>query len=151
MARRHWEARGPGAAIAWLAAWRARPWVELHVDIRNLSEFNAAGFIRGYHRLADLMALRPDLAGVYGASWLYQPELSDVSPNLAFPRETAEAGGALIVRLRADPVQTAFAVARSPTRRRLLMSGEYRPVCYGMFWERGPLMDWSRSERATAV
>jgi hypothetical protein len=93
MARRHWQDRDLGAAIDWLAAWRARPWVELHVDIRNLGEFNAEGFVRGYHRLADLMALRPDLPGVYGASWLYQPELAQISPNLAFARETAEAGG----------------------------------------------------------
>jgi hypothetical protein len=72
MARRHWQDRDLGAAIDWLAAWRARPWVELHVDIRNLGEFNAEGFVRGYHRLADLMALRPDLPGVYGSisrSW----------------------------------------------------------------------------------
>ncbi len=147
MARRHWADCGHGAATSWLAEWRALPWVELHVDIRNLEEFNAAGFVRGYHRLADLLAIRPDLVGVYGASWLYQPELSQISPSLAFVRETAEAGGGRVVRLRADPVQTAFAIARSPTRKRLYLSGGYKPICYGMFWERQALLDWSISTR----
>jgi hypothetical protein len=150
MVRRRWEHHGAGEAIAWFFAWRALPWVELHVDTRNLGEFNPAGFARGYHRLAELMALRPDLPGLYGASWLYQPELAEISPHLAFPRETAEAGGGRIVRLRADPAQTAFAIARSPTRKRLYLSGEYKPVCYAMFWERRALMDWSRSARETA-
>jgi hypothetical protein len=146
--RRQFDQSGAREAFDWLAGWGARPWVELHVDTRNLGEFHREGFIRCYHRLADLMALRSDLAGVYGASWLYQPELSAISPKLAFARETAEAGGGRLVRLRADPVQTAFAVARSPDRRRLMMSGRYRPVCYGMFWRRDALIEWSRSERA---
>jgi hypothetical protein len=147
MMRRHWEHRGAGEALGWLSVWRASPWVELHVDARNLGEFDAAGFVRGYHRLADLMALRPGIPGVFGASWLYQPELAEISPNLAFVRETAEAGGGQIVRLRADPAQTAFSVARSPIRKRLYLSGDYKPVCYGMFWDRQALMDWSRSMR----
>ena len=147
MVRRQLDQGGVGEALSWLGAWRSQPWVELHVDTRDLGEFNEAGFLRGYHRLADLMALRPDLAGVYGASWLYQPELAKVSPNLAFARETAEAGGGRVVRLRADPMQTTFAIARSPTRKRLFLCGDYKPVCYGMFWERQALMNWSRSQR----
>jgi hypothetical protein len=76
--RRQFDQSGAREAFDWLAGWGARPWVELHVDTRNLGEFHREGFIRCYHRLADLMALRSDLAGVYGASWLYQPELSAI-------------------------------------------------------------------------
>ena len=150
MARRHWEHRGASEALAWVSAWRALPLVELHVDTRNLGEFNTTGFLSAYHRLADLMAMRPDLAGVFGASWLYQPELSTISPNLAFARETAETGGGRIVPLRADRAQTAFAITRSPSRKRLYLNGEYKPVCHGMFWERQALIDWSRSARQRA-
>jgi hypothetical protein len=146
--RRQLQQQGLGEACEWLSLWGIQSWVELHVDTRNLSEFNEAGFYRCYHRLADLMELRPDLAGVYGASWIYQPEIATISPNLAFGRETAEATGGRLVRLRADPVQTAYALARSPTRRRLYMSGEYKPVCHGMFWTRQALIDWSRADRA---
>ena len=137
---------GADAARAWLAEVGAQPWAELHVDVRDLEDFNAAGFLRCYHRLAALMRARPDLAGVHGASWLYDPALAHISPGVAFVRGTAEAGGARLLRLRADPVQTGYAVARSPARRRLVESGAYRPVCYGMYWRREVLIDWS--ERA---
>ncbi len=148
-ARRQYDQHGARHTLHWLSAWSLNPWIELHVDTRNLNEFNSPGFLRCYHRLADVLALRPDLAGVYGASWLYQPELSAISPNLAFARETAEAGGGRLVRLRADPMQTAFAISRSTTRKRLYLSGAYKPICYGMFWERDALLDWSRSARGS--
>ena len=134
---------GAGPARAWLAQVGARPWAELHVDLRTLDDFNADGFIRCYHRLAALMRARPDLAGVYGASWLYDPQLAHVSPGLAFVRRTAEDGGGRLIRLKADPVQTAYAIARSPVRRRLVETGAYRPVCYGMYWSRTELLAWS--------
>jgi hypothetical protein len=147
------QAQGHGVreALHWAAEWGVGSWAELHIDTRNLGEFNPAGLERCYHRLAALMALRPDLVGVYGASWLYQPELAEISPNLAFVRLGPERGGGRVVRLRADPVQTAYAIARSPTRRALHESGRYDPVCYGMFWPREALMAWSRAELAKAA
>ena len=134
---------GTGPARAWLAEVGTRPWAELHVDLRTLEDFNAEGFLRCYHRLAALMGAREDLAGVYGASWLYDPELAHVSPGLAFVRRTAEDGGGRLIRLKSDPVQTAYAIARSPVRRKLVESGAYRPVCYGMYWTRADLITWS--------
>ena len=134
---------GAAPARAWLAEVGTRPWAELHVDLRTLEDFNAEGFIRCYHRLAALMRARADLAGVYGASWLYDPQLAHYSPGLAFVRRTAEDGGGRLIRLKSDPVQTAYAIARSPVRRRLVESGAYRPVCYGMYWTRTALIAWS--------
>ena len=117
---------GAAPARAWLAEVGTSPWAELHVDVRTLEDFNAEGFIRCYHRLTALMRARADLAGVYGASWLYDPQLAHVSPNLAFVRRTAEDGGGRLIRLKPDPVQTAYAMARSSARRRLVESGAYR-------------------------
>ncbi len=141
---------GAEPARAWLAQVGARPWAELHVDVRNLEDFSAEGFVRCYHRLAALLRTRPDLAGVYGASWLYDPQVAQVSPNLAFVRRTAEDGGGRLIRLKADPVQTALAVARSPTRRKLVQSGAYRPVCYGMYWTRDALLEWAEKAKSQA-
>ncbi|WP_174301641.1 hypothetical protein, partial [Caulobacter sp. S45] len=139
---------GTAPARAWLAEVGTRPWAELHVDLRTLEDFNTEGFLRCYHRLAALLRVRPDLAGVCGASWLYDPQLAHYSPGLAFLRRTAEDGGGRLIRLKADPVQTAYAIARSPIRRRLVESGAYLPVCYGMYWTRAALLAWS--ERALA-
>ena len=134
---------GAEPARAWLAEVGVGAWAELHVDVRDLDDFNREGFLRCYHRLAALMQARPDLAGVFGASWLYDPQLAHVSPGLAYVRRTAEDGGGRLLRLKVDPAQTAYAIARSPTRRKLVQSGAYRPVCYGMYWRREALLDWS--------
>ncbi len=134
---------GAAPARAWLEEVGARPWAELHVDLRMVEDFNAEGFLGCYRRLAALMRARTDLAGVCGASWLYDPQLAHVSPDLAFVRRTAEDGGARLIRLRPDPVQTTYATARSPVRRRLVESGAYRPVCYGMYWTRADLIAWA--------
>ena len=141
---------GAVAAQRWLEEVGRGPWAELHLDLRVLEDFSPEGFHRCYHRLAALMRAREDLAGVYGASWMYDPALASISPGLAFVRRTAEDGGARMIRLHADPVQTAFAVARSPLRRRLVASGAYRPVCYAMFWTRAALIAWSESAADTA-
>ena len=142
---------GSAEAQAWLGEVGTRPWAELHIDLRWLEDFNPEGLDRCHRRLAALMRARPDLAGVYGASWLYDPQLARVSPGLAFFRRSAEDGGARLVRLSADPGQTAYAVARSPIRRRLVESGAYRPVCYGMYWTRADLIAWADCSLSEAV
>jgi hypothetical protein len=87
--------------------------------------------------------MRPDLAGVYAASWLYDPQLASVSPKLTFVRKIAEAGGARFLRLRTDPVQIAYATAHSPVRRQLMQSGAYSPTCYGLHWDRHAFIAWA--------
>jgi len=134
---------GPGSAIRWLTDFGVGPLAELHVDTRNLRDFNREGFYRCYRRLAALLDLRPDIVGIYGASWIYDPQLAVVSPSLSFARETAAEGGGRFVRLRTDPVQVQYALTRSATRRRLHESGRYDPVCYGMYWARRSLIGWT--------
>jgi len=140
---RQWRQHGADAALALLFETGVGRWMEFHVDERNLRDFNPAGFRRMYHRLAALMRARPELAGVYGASWLYDPAVARVSPKLGFCLETPVAAGGKSIRLREDPVQTAFAVARSATRLKLWEAGEYKPVCYAMYWTRRDLIAWA--------
>jgi hypothetical protein len=137
---------GWAAGIAHARAAGLSPWAELHVDTRSLRDFDCDGFLRCYRRLADLLRLRPDLAGVCGASWLYDPALAEVSPRLAFIRETAVEGGGWLTPLRTEPVQVAYAVARSAVRRTLWMSGRYKPACYGLFWPRARLLAWAEAQ-----
>jgi hypothetical protein len=134
---------GAEEAQRWLADTGARPWAEIHLDVRALDLFSADGFRWSYRQIAELLRGRSDLAGLYGASWLYDPRLAAISPGLAFVRRTAEDGGARIMRLRTDPVQTAFAVARSPARRALVETGAWRPACYAMYWRAQDLIAWA--------
>jgi hypothetical protein len=148
---RHAVQEGPTSAVRWLAGAGAKPWTEMHLDARNLRNFNAEGFHASYRRMAAFVRLRPDLAGATGASWLYDPQLSRVSPKLAFVRETAEEGGGHVIRLRTDPVQISYALARSPQRRQLYESGRYKPACYAMYWPRRALLDWDAKQSRMAT
>jgi len=143
---RQWHQHGADEALALLFETGVGRWMEFHVDERNLRDFNPAGFRRMYHRLAALMRARPELAGVYGASWLYDPAVSHVSPKLAFCFTVPLEAGGKSIRLREDPVQTAFAVARSATRLKLWEAGTYRPVCYAMYWTRRDLLAWAEQD-----
>ena len=138
-------------AGVWLKQARLRPWAEFHLDSRYLQDFNAEGLHRTYLRVAALLRVREDLSGLCGASWFYDPAVVTISPRLAFLRLTAEKHGAVFLRLREDPTQTALAVQTSPTRRNLVENGTYRPICYGMYWQRSDLLAWAAdSEKALA-
>ncbi len=134
---------GHREAISRLRAASMRPWAELHLDRRFLEHFDAPGMLQTYLHAGALMRQRTDVAGLCGASWFFDPTIAIISPKLAFVRQLAEAGGARFLRLRSDPDQTAFALERSPTRRRLASAGEYTPACFGMYWLRSDLLAWA--------
>ena len=134
---------GHREAVSRLRSASIRPWAELHLDRRFLNDFHPPGLLKTYQHAGSLMKHRPDIAGLCGASWFFDPKLAIISPKLGFVRQLAEAGGARFLRLRTDPDQTAFALERSPTRRRIASAGEYIPCCFGMYWLRSDLIAWA--------
>ena len=130
-------------AIAWLRATRLAPWAELHLDTRNLSDFSREGYFQSYRQIAHCLEHRKYLAGAFSASWLNDPKLALISPNLEFVASTGSESGAELIQLRTDADQYAFASARSSRRRALIESGAYQPSCFGLYWTRNALLNWS--------
>jgi hypothetical protein len=126
-----------------LAGVGVAPWAEIQFDRRDVRGFDAVSVLESYRQLAELMKVRPDLAGVHGVSWFYDPQLSRVSPTLAIVRQIAERGGGRFVRLQVDKAQTALAVARSPSRQRSFDAGDFKPAPYGLYWARRDLIAWA--------
>jgi hypothetical protein len=120
-----------------------KPWLEIHTDQRSLEDFNEAGWDACYARIAAIVRLRPDVAGFWGASWFYDPQLPAISPRLAYLQTRPLAHGAVMVRLSASRLDAERAMQTSATRRALIVSGRYRPVCYAMFWPRQDLLAWA--------
>jgi hypothetical protein len=118
-------------------------WLEIHTDSRNLGDFNPAGWDDCYRRVADILLLNPDLAGLWGASWFYDPQLAAISPRLAYLQEAPLARGAVTIRLGEGAIHTQRAGQTSSTRAALIASGRYRPVCYALFWPRKALLAWA--------
>jgi hypothetical protein len=133
----------PRRAAGLLAQGGTGDWLQIHTDIRNIADFNAQGWDRCYHRISDILTARPRIAGMLGISWFYDPQLREISPRLSYLQDKPLQNGAFLVRLKPGPIHSQRAAATSPTRRRLIESGAYTPVCYALFWPRRELLRWA--------
>ena len=127
------------------------PFYALHMDPRRLTDFSPEGWDRTYLRIADLLALNPDVKGVFGTAWFYDPRLEEVSPHLAYIRRTREERGAWNFRLGPTEEAQSGALERSASRRRLHAEGRYQPESYYLVWPRAALLDWAARTRGTIV
>ena len=119
-------------------------WAEIQFD--DSRSCNPTSVHQSYRLLANLLQSRPDLAGVRGTSWLYDPHLSRISPSIACARQIAEDGGASLIRLPPGAEQAALAVALSSSGRRLFEAGDYKPVFYSLCWGRQALLAWEAEQ-----
>jgi len=138
---------GLAAAAAYFKSGPVGRWYNDHLDLRDMAEFNPAGWTRCFVILAEMLEANPDVKGITGVSWFYDPVLTEISPRMAYLRRTQVDNGAFLVRIGPGPEHTANATATSPTRRQLVESGQYTPTCYLIAWPRGPLIDWARRLR----
>lgn len=127
-----------------------RPWLQTHTESRQLTDFNPAGWDRTWATGAAICRTRPELAGMIGASWFFDPPLETISPRLAYLRQTPLNGGAFMVHQGPDPVHSQRAAASSPTRRALIESGEYLPRSWLVAWPRATLIPWAERRASEA-
>jgi hypothetical protein len=118
----------------------------LHLDGRNLSDFNPEGWRQTYLRIAELLRLNPEVAGVFGTAWFYDPAVSEVSPHLGYLRTVREAGGAMNFRGGTAAYVTESATAKSRRRAALYRQGKYRPTAYYLVWHRRELLKWAETQ-----
>jgi hypothetical protein len=71
-----------------------------------------------FRRLPAVFRRYPELRGVVGRSWFFDPELEKISPSLSFMRQTPSRWGATIMRWGAAPDARSASVI-SEHRRRL--------------------------------
>ncbi len=143
--RRALTTGGIGQAIrlgGYLAAtgMRSGPYFEIHTHTPMLGDFNPAGWERCYELVADMLAARPEVLGMVGGSWFYDPALAGISPRLSYLADTPIAGGAFRVRLGASAEDTELATATSQSRRALVEAGTYVPTRWLLIWPRNALL-----------
>jgi len=122
------------------------PYLNLHTHDFELGEFNEAGWRALMLRLADLLRARPWLKGMFvGGGWLYDPQLPQVSPRLAYHRGLTIPNGAETFFYAYDGPNS-YAFSKSETRRRLNAEGKYRPELHVLVWRRKPLLAWADAQ-----
>ncbi|MGF1630376.1 MAG: hypothetical protein ACFCUT_12960 [Kiloniellaceae bacterium] len=131
----------------WFVAVRCgglRPFFALHAHTLALDDFNPTGWLKSYHRLAELVELNPQMKGWLSASWFLDPALETVSPHLAYLRKVPVENGAALLFVCHHRDGTSGALSKSPGRRRLFDEGKYVPATYMRIWPRKALIAWSR-------
>ena len=125
-----------------------RPWLEVHTESRHTADFNEAGWDRAWATAAAICQRRPELAGMIGSSWFYDPPLETISPRLAYLRLNPLKGGAFIIHQGPAPIHSERCGATSPTRRAMIESGDYLPRSWLVAWPRATLIPWAEARAA---
>lgn len=119
-------------------------WFREHTDVEYLEEFNEEGFEKFYLRIAELLLKRKNVRGLVATSWLYDPQLLDISPRLSYLQLRRLERGAFLMRHRSTEADVRFATIKSQTRRRLYEEGRYKPVSYSLIWGRNEILNWAK-------
>lgn len=135
---------GWSQAAAYMKAegWK-RPWLEVHTESRHTQDFTEEGWDQAWATAGAICKRRPELAGMIGSSWFYDPPLETISPRLAYLRKNPLASGAFIIHQGPGEVHSQRCGATSPTRRAMIESGEYTPRSWLVAWPKSSLIPWS--------
>jgi hypothetical protein len=98
---------------------------------------------RSYWRIAQSLALHPEVKGLLTESWLHSPETFRVSPHLAWLNRPFLEHDGLVVVL--GPAREASGVVTgSPERKRLVEEGRFRPTTAMVIWPRAAMLEWAQ-------
>ena len=142
------EGWGWSVIPSYIAARSWKPWLEVHTESRELSDFNEAGWDRAWATAAEICKRRPQMAGMLGSSWFYDPPLEQISPRLAYLRVNPLNHGAFLLHQGPGEIHTQRAATSSPTRAALIEKGEYTARSWIVAWPRAALIRWADSRAA---
>jgi hypothetical protein len=121
-----------------------KPYFQIHTHSFNLDAFHEQGWEECYRCCAELYDVHPEVLGMYGSSWFYDPALDIVSPRLAYLRTTPCSNGALLMFVARGGEAIANATATSASRRALMDAGTYMPTNYMLIWGRDAQRAWAK-------
>jgi hypothetical protein len=124
-----------------------KPLYESHWDRRLVRLFTKREYDLCYARIAELLELNPEVKGMFGASWWFDPQLQDIAPELLFLRQVPEENGARVFHMGPDANAARDAIQFSQKRKALYESGRFMPSRYMMVWARSDMLDWARRFR----
>lgn len=122
-----------------------RKYFQIHTHKFMLDAFNEEGWDECYLCCAELYEFHPEVLGMYGSSWFYDPVLDEISPRLSYLRQTPMAGGAELFFVEEGGAAKNNSLATSPTRRQLYEEGKYSPKSYMVAWGKAKQMAWAKN------
>lgn len=122
---------------------RNTPFYHIHLDTRWVADFNQVGWHRFFKAMAEMLTRNPQIRGVFGSSWFYDPHLEKISPGLIYLRRMPEHGGAKVFKFGSSSLDIKNATYKSPVRQKLYEEGQYLPTSYIFIWPRRELIQWA--------
>lgn len=116
------------------------PLFELHYNPHRFRLFNPEGWREVFLLTAQMMNVKKDIKGVFGASWFYDPAIKVVSPELYYIRELIEEIGGIFWFAGSSEQDKKNAFAMSMKRKTAYQEGRYNPASYMMIIHREVLL-----------
>jgi len=124
-----------------------KSWYECHWNRRLVGQFSERSYDDCYLRVAGLLEVDHAVRGLIGSSWWYDPQLEQVSPELAFLRRVPQQAGARLFRVGFDDQAARDALRMSLPRQQLHDAGKYHPQVFLFAWNRDDILRWARARR----
>jgi len=115
--------------------------VHLHRPDPESVEFSEQKRNESYCRIAQMLKIHSKVKGLLSASWMYDPQLAEISPRLMYLQETPLENGAETFYVSVD--YSGNALEKSKTRKELNEKGMYIPKIYLVIWPREALIRWA--------
>ncbi|WP_213999923.1 hypothetical protein [Arsukibacterium sp.] len=141
----HGITQAVGFVRALIAARGNKPVCRLHIHLSEISQLTASGWRLTCQQLGELLLLNPQLKGVVGACWFYDPAIATVSPKLAFISELLNEMQASWFYSHAEGEKSG-AFSRSESRKQAYEAGQYQPKNYVIFIPRKRLLAWHKRQ-----
>lgn len=97
---------------------------------------------KSYYRIAQALALQPQMRGLVTDSWFYSPDTYQVSPHLAWLNRFFQENGGL-VEVMGPAAPASGYLEGSAKRRRLYETGAFKPTTALVLWPRNAMLRWA--------
>jgi hypothetical protein len=125
------------------------PFYQMHTDIHDrdlLAELNPKGAILLFLRIAELLKKDSKIKGIFGSSWMNDPQLETISPSIFSGSKIVLENGGRLYYNGSTPQTISGATFASPKRTRLYKEGHYMPANYMQIWARQDLLKWASKQ-----
>lgn len=137
-------------SYVWLRLGGRGPIFFRHMGMRRPLMLTEAAADESYLRMADSLRLQPHVRGFVACSWLCSPDTHRASPHLSWLNRTPCDNGGVVVRVGPAAPRSGV-LARSPERRQLYESGDFKPTLGLVAWDRRSMLAWAeRHPRSNA-
>ncbi len=128
------------AAYVFLRCGGRKPMMEGHThDPVAKAYWNEKGWGEALRLAALALPALPQLRGVFGTAWFYDPALKEVTPRLSFAQDLQVGRGAHRIRIGSNEAAIPIATATSAARRSLYEEAKYLPTDYAVIWSKRDL------------